>query len=90
MSGMDRKIICRRCAEPINLDIESCPHCGADIRGRTGYLIALVIGLVIVIPTLTDIGDLWPYTLVGVLIAFGGAYFLYDRRQRIQTASETG
>lgn len=87
MSGSERLIVCRRCAEPIDLDLDSCPHCGAGIRGRRGYLIALSLGLVIVVATLFDLGSLWPYTILGAIVAFGGGYFLYDRRQRIQRAT---
>lgn len=87
MSGSERRIICRRCMETIDLDLDGCPHCGAGIRGRRGYLAALVLGLVIAGATVFDIGSLWPYTLVGVLLAFGGGYLIWDRRQRISRAS---
>jgi hypothetical protein len=86
MAAGDQQIICRRCGETISQSVDSCPHCGAEIRSRKGPLAALIVGLVIALPTVIDFGELWPYTAIGLIIAFGGAYFLYDRRRRIRDA----
>lgn len=86
MSTRDRQIICRRCNEAISRDVDSCPHCGADIRRRRGPIAAIVIGLLIAGATVFDIGELWPYTALGLIVAFGGAYFLYDQWHRIRDA----
>jgi len=86
MSAGDQQIICRRCNETISRNVDSCPHCGAEIRSRRAPIAALVIGLLVVGSTLLDVGELWPYTVIGLVVAFGGGYFLYDRRRRIRDA----
>jgi hypothetical protein len=50
----------------------------------------LVVGLVLVAGSVVRIGQLWPFGLVGLIIAFGGGYFLYDYRRRLRTASTPG
>jgi len=86
MSAGDQQIICRRCGETISRNVDSCPHCGASIRSRRGPIVTLVIGLLIAGSTLVRLGELWPYALIGLVVAFGGGYFLYDRRRRIRDA----
>lgn len=87
MSADDKRIICRRCGENVSMTVGNCPQCGAEIRGRRGPLGALVIGLIIVVASVLDLGQLWVFGLLGLLLAFGGGYFLYDRRNRIQEAT---
>ena len=90
MSAGDRQIICRRCKETISRNVDSCPHCGTNIRSRKLPTAALVVGLVIAAPTVLDIGGLWPYTVLGLLIAVGGGYSLYDQRRRVRDAGSSG
>ena len=84
MATEDRRIICRQCGETISKDVGSCPHCGAEIRGKRGPIAAIVVALVIIIPTITQLESLWPFTALGVILGFGGVYFLYDQWRRIQ------
>jgi len=86
-SNTDGVIVCRRCGETVRMDTGSCPHCGASVRSRVGPIAALIVGLVIMGSSALDIGTLWAFGLVGFVVAFGGAYFLYDRRRRIKRAS---
>lgn len=88
--GGPNAIVCHRCEETVRTDIDNCPHCGAKIRGITQPVIALVVGLVFVAGSVVKIGQLWPFGLVGLIIAFGGGYFLYDYRRRLRTTSTPG
>jgi hypothetical protein len=82
MSGGDRVIVCRRCGEVVSTDLDGCPHCGAEIHGVKLPIGSLIVGLVIMAASATNIGRFLPYLAVGFLFAFGGAYFLYDRYKR--------
>jgi hypothetical protein len=88
MSAGERQIVCRRCGEIVRIDTGSCPHCGADIRGRKGPIAMLAVGLIIAGGAALDFGRLWPYGLIGLFVAVGGGYLLYDRRRRIRQAHE--
>ena len=82
----DRLIVCRRCSETISRDVGSCPHCGAEIRGRRLATVALIIGVVVILAGFLNFEELWPYILLGAIIAFGGGYFIYDQWRRIRDA----
>ena len=86
MSSGDRMIVCRQCKETVSRDVDNCPHCGTPIRGRTIPIASLVIGVLLAASTAFDIGALWPFTVVGLLLAVGGGYLLYEQRQRIDRA----
>lgn len=90
MSQDTSRIICRRCNEAIPTEPEQCPHCGATIRGTTKPMIAVVIGVGLVLSSLLDLGALWFFGLLGLVIALGAGYLLYDRRRRIRKAAATG
>lgn len=88
MSSDEDRIICRRCGENVSMTVGACPRCGAEIRGRRGPIGALVLGLVIMISSLLEFGQLWVFGLLGLLLAFGGGYFIWDQRRRIREATE--
>lgn len=91
MSGGDKIIVCRRCDEVISTELDGCPHCGASIQGRKIPLGALIVGLVLMGASAMSINQLLPYFVLGAIIAFGGAYFLWDRYKRRSAArSQTG
>jgi len=84
MSGREEQIRCRKCNDSISLDNSSCPHCGTGIRSRVSLIVAIVIGAVIALSSLLNIGDLWFFGILGAAIAFGAGGLLYNREQRIQ------
>lgn len=86
MSTDDNRIICRRCGENVSRTVGNCPHCGADIRGRRGPIAGMILGLIIIASSITDLEQLWVFGVLGVLLVFGGGYFVYDQRKRIQQA----
>ena len=86
MGATERHIICRQCGEHISMTVGSCPRCGADIRGRGVPIAALLIGIVLLAVSATDLGQFWLFALIGLFVGFGGGYTLYDRRRRIQQA----
>lgn len=88
MSGGDKVIECRRCGEIISTDLEGCPHCGASIQGLKIPLGAVIVGVVMMAASITDINRLIPYLALGFLITLGGAYFLYDRYSRRRSARD--
>lgn len=91
MSGGDRLIVCRRCGEVISTDLDGCPHCGASIQGIKIPLGSLIIGLVIMGASATDLGTLLPYFALGLIFLIGGAYFIWDRyKRRSEARSRTG
>lgn len=87
MSASEDHIICRQCGEHVSMTVGSCPKCGAEIRGRKTPLAALVVGVALVGVALTDPGQFWLFGLIGAFVGFGGAFFLYDRRKRIEDAT---
>ena len=86
MSAQGQRIICRNCKETIATDSGNCPHCGTSVRGDLPYLAGVVLGIVILVAGL--IGALYTFSVVGVLIALGAGYVLYEKRQRVQRASQ--
>lgn len=87
MSSTEQHIVCRRCGETVSMTVGSCPKCGAGIRGKRGPFVALVVGVVVLAISLTDVQQFWLFALASVFVGFGGAYFLYDRRRRIREAA---
>ena len=90
MSQEGSSIVCRRCGETIPLEAGSCPHCGKDIRNVTGPAVAIVLGLILVGSAVIGGSSLYFFGAIGLVMAASGGYILYDRRQRIQEASERG
>lgn len=88
MSGQGNRIVCRRCNETIATEGGSCPQCGASIRSDTPYILGLVFGLVILGAMLLDPSSLLAFGIVGLLVAAGSGYMLYEKRQRMEQASE--
>lgn len=88
MSTDEDRIICRRCGENVSMTVGSCPRCGAEIRGRRGPLMALIIGLLIVASSLLRFEQLLVFGVLGLILAFGGGYFIWDQRRRIRRATE--
>jgi hypothetical protein len=84
----DRLIVCRRCKETIPIEDGNCSHCGQSIRGSTSYIAAAVFGLALAAASLLDPGQLLGYGVVGLLLALGSGYVLYEKRQRIKAANE--
>lgn len=88
MSSEGQLIVCRRCNETIPLEEDSCPHCGTTIRGNGPYIGAMLFGIVLVGASLLRLGELLAFTLLGALIVAIAGYLFYNKRQRIQKASQ--
>lgn len=88
MSGRGEQIICRNCKETIAVEDQHCPHCGKSIRSDRAYLIAILLGVLLIIATLFSPGDLLAFGILGVVLVAGAGYLLYEKRQRIDQASE--
>jgi uncharacterized paraquat-inducible protein A len=84
----DSLIVCRRCGETISRDAGHCPHCGQSIRGTTPYVVVALFGLVVAGASVFDPGQLLAYGIVGLLVAVGSGYVVYEQRQRIKEAGE--
>lgn len=88
MSSDSQLIICRRCHEAIPTEEGSCPHCGAGIRSTVAFGSAVVFGLLLIGASLLNLESLLAFGILGLLVAVGSGYLLYDKRQRVQRASE--
>lgn len=89
MSAGNDEIVCRRCREEIPTEVENCPHCGAGKVDRRYHVVGIVVGLGLFLGSLTEFGRLWMFGLIGFIVAFGGAYFIWDHRRRLERASST-
>lgn len=88
MSGRGERIVCRNCKETIAVEDEHCPHCGTSIRSNLAYIVAIAFGLVLAGSALFSPGNLLAYGVLGLLLAVGAGYVLYEKRQRIERAGE--
>lgn len=88
MSANETRIVCRNCNETIAVENESCPHCGTSLRGRIPYYAAIVLGIVLVGAAILSPGDLLAFGAIGVVVAAIGGFFIYERRQRMDRASQ--
>jgi len=88
MSSEGQLIVCRRCNETIPLEESSCPHCGTTVRGNGPYIGAILFGLVLVAASLFSLGELLSFAVLGVSIVAIAGYLFYNKRQRIQQASQ--
>jgi hypothetical protein len=88
MSTQGQRIVCRNCKETIDLDAGACPHCGTTIRSNTPYLVAIVVGAAMIVSAAFEPGPLLAFGVLGLFVAGGGAFILYDKRRRIQQAAE--
>lgn len=86
MSTNGNRIVCRKCQESISLDNDSCPNCGASVRGTLPYVVGIVLGLVLVGAAIVNISDLLAYGVVGLFVAGSAGYLLYEKRQRVEQA----
>jgi len=85
MGVESESIVCRRCDEVYSIKADNCPHCGRRQAGR-GYWIAAGAGVIIGV---TSIGSgLWVFGLVGLLLTAVAGYFLYDKHERRQEATQ--
>lgn len=87
MSESGEMMLCRECHERISTEVDNCPHCGRDTLGWGPYA-GLVVGLVIALASTRELGNLWFFGLIGLVIAIVGGWMLWDKRQRISRASE--
>lgn len=87
MSTQGSPIECHECDEIIDAQAGSCPHCGASVRSNLYLIGPLVFGGILVVVSLLDIGSLWFFGLIGALLAAVCGALLYDKRQRIERAS---
>ena len=88
MSQGEQEIVCRRCREQIPATAGNCPQCGASIR-KSGTLIAVAgFGLVLAVAAAFRPSDILFFGLVGLALIGMSGYLLYDKRQRINEASE--
>lgn len=88
MSARGERIVCRNCKETIAIEDEHCPHCGTSIRSNLPYIVAILFGFVLAVSALFDPGNLLAYGVLGLLVAVGAGYVLYEKRQRIDEAGE--
>lgn len=84
MSSGEQQIRCRNCREAVPLDAGNCPNCGTSIRSLTAPIAAIVLGAIVAIGSLLNIGTLWFYGMIGLVMVAVGAFLIYDRRRRIQ------
>ena len=88
MLGDGSEIVCRRCNETIQRDAGNCPHCGAPIRGTTVPLVVAIFGGIVALASLATLQI--EYFLFGLLVAAIPAYILWEKRSRVQKASDRG
>ena len=88
MSAEGQLIVCRRCNEAISLEQGSCPHCGTSIRGTVTYIGAILFGVVLAAASLFNPAELLAFGVLGVLVAGSAGYLFYNKRQRIEQASD--
>jgi len=88
MSHQERKIECRRCHEHVPMTAESCPHCGASVRNTRAMVAVGVFGALIVGASLLNLSQLWVFGLVGLVLVLTASYLVYDKRQRVEAATE--
>lgn len=88
MSADGNQIICRKCGQNISLDNSNCPNCGTSIRGTLPYAVGIVFGVILMGAALLNLSSLLVYGIVGLIIAVTSGYFIYEKRQRIEEASE--
>lgn len=86
MSTGDRQIECRKCHETISLEADSCPHCGQSVRGTAAPIAVIALGAIISAASVANIGDLWFYLVLGLVLGAIGAALIYEKRGRIQDA----
>lgn len=87
MSTSERRIVCRNCGETFDVDEGNCPSCGTGVRGYKGPIAMLGVGLLILLLGVQSGG--WMYVIVGIVIAVGGGYLIYDQRQRFRETPGT-
>lgn len=88
MSAEGQQIRCRKCNETVSTEAGNCPQCGTAIRNDAAYVFGILLGLVIVAAAAFAPGSILAYGVLGGLVALGSGYLLYEKRQRIQQASE--
>lgn len=88
MSTSDTQIVCRNCKETIGTETGSCPQCGTEIRGNLPYAVGIGVGLLLIVAAILRPGDLLAFGVLGAVVAAGAGFFLYDKRQRIEQATE--
>jgi uncharacterized membrane protein len=67
---------------------DNCPHCGKSVRNTTYLVAGGVLGLVIFVSSLFNIGELAVFGVLGLFLTASSGYLLYNKRQRIKDASE--
>lgn len=87
MSSEASAIACRRCGETFQIEAESCPHCGASIRSTTKLAAVGVIGALMAVVSVFQIGSLWVFGLLGLAMAGISGYLIYKKRERMQTTT---
>ena len=78
-NGADR-ITCRKCGTTVDVANGNCSQCGTAVRGRKGPVAMMVIGGLLVGFGVVTGG--WLHALVGIFLAVGGGYLIYEQRQR--------
>lgn len=68
----------------------NCPHCGASIRGNWALVAILLVGVVLVVTSLFALDELLFFGVLGLLGVAISGYLLYDKRNRIREASDSG
>lgn len=86
MSGSGKQIVCRKCKTTISTEAGSCPQCGTSIRNDIAYFAGIALGVIMMGATLFAPSDLLVFGVVGLLIAAGSGYLVYEKRKRIQQA----
>lgn len=88
MSSESRLIVCRRCRETIPMEEGNCPHCGAGIRRNRAFGTVAVFGLVLIGTAVLNLDQLYAFGILGLILAGIALFFLYDKRKRINLASD--
>lgn len=84
MSAVDEQIQCRKCRETIPVEGDTCPHCGTGIRSTGKLVVVAVLGAILAISSFWNIGQLFIFLVIGVVMVVGSGALIYDKRQRMQ------
>ncbi|MCU4742422.1 hypothetical protein OB955_12335 [Halobacteria archaeon AArc-m2/3/4] len=88
MGAKETQIVCRNCKETIDVENSACPHCGTSLRGQVPYYVAIALGVLLIGATVLNPDDLLAFGVVGVVAIAIGGFFIYEKRQRLEQASQ--
>jgi len=63
-----------------------CPHCGTSVRGLTAPIAVIVLGAIIAVASILNVGDLWICGAIGLVMMAVGGVTIDSRQNRLVTA----